>query len=460
MLTGSVHLRLLRTLDGSGSTPVGPRGDGSGRDQPGMPSAFGPVGAGEASDAVNYPGYEPPTPGTLAQTIRTRGSLVSRAIYDTFGQTGARIAAVWILVLIVCAVFAPFIANSRPYVAHWADGRVTYPLWQALTWVDITLVVAFLAAAALLVLGRFTRMRLGQGLLALLLVLAVTGPIAYFAADPPQLETFETWRNATAQGELTRTVMAPIPFSPNDAQRDQVERTRPQQPPSRQHLMGTTVYGEDLLSRMIFATRIALAIGFIATGIAAIIGVTIGGIMGYFAGTMDLLLMRLIEITEAIPQLVVLMIVTQFFGKNIWLMMVTIGLIAWTANARFIRAEFLRLRKQDFVQAGVAAGLPLPNLLFRHMLPNGVAPVLVNVSFGIAGAILLESVLSFLGLGLEAKDASWGQLLDQARQGGSGFNWWIATFPGLAIFLTVFAYILIGEAMRDAIDPKLKKAGE
>ena len=211
---------------------------------------------------------------------------------------------------------------------------------------------------------------------------------------------------------------------------------------------------------MIFATRIALAIGFIATGIAALIGITVGGIMGYLAGASDLLLMRIVEITEAIPRLVVLMIVTQFFGKNIWLMMVTIGLISWTSDARFIRAEFLRLRRQDFVQAAVAAGLPLRNLLFRHLLPNGVAPVLVNVSFGVAGAILLESVLSFLGLGLEAEDASWGQLLDQARQGGSGFNWWIATFPGLAIFLTVFAYILIGEAMRDAIDPKLKKAGE
>jgi peptide/nickel transport system permease protein len=140
--------------------------------------------------------------------------------------------------------------------------------------------------------------------------------------------------------------------------------------------------------------------------------------------------------------------------------MITIGLVSWTSDARFIRAEFLRLRGQDFVQAAHAAGLPLRNILFRHLLPNGIAPVLVNASFGVATAILLESVLSFLGLGLEATDPSWGQLLNQARTGGTGFNWWIATFPGLAIFLTVFAYILIGEAMRDAIDPKLKKAGD
>jgi peptide/nickel transport system permease protein len=138
-------------------------------------------------------------------------------------------------------------------------------------------------------------------------------------------------------------------------------------------------------------------------------------------------------------------------------MMVVIGLVSWTGNARYIRAEFLKLRKLDFVQAGVAAGLPLRSILFRHMLPNGIAPVLVNASFGIAGAILLESTLSFLGLGLGPEDPSWGQLLNQARSGGTGFNWWIATFPGMAIFLTVFAYILIGEAMRDALDPRLLK---
>jgi peptide/nickel transport system permease protein len=131
--------------------------------------------------------------------------------------------------------------------------------------------------------------------------------------------------------------------------------------------------------------------------------------------------------------------------------------VSWTADARFIRAEFLKLRKLDFVQAGIAAGLPLRSILFRHMLPNGIAPVLVEASFGIAGAILLESTLSFLGLGLAPEDPSWGQLLNQARAGGTGFNWWIATYPGLAIFLTVFAYILIGEALRDALDPRLRK---
>ncbi len=180
--------------------------------------------------------------------------------------------------------------------------------------------------------------------------------------------------------------------------------------------------------------------------------------MGYYAGRLDLIGMRLIEIFEAIPTLVVLLIVTVAIGRNLYLIMVVIGLLSWMTDARFIRAEFLRIRNLDYVQAAVASGLSRMSIIFRHMLPNGVSPVFVNASFGIAGAILLESTISFLGLGLGPDDPSWGQLLEQARSGGTGFSWWIAVFPGFAIFITVFSYILIGEAMRDAIDPKLKKS--
>ena len=137
-------------------------------------------------------------------------------------------------------------------------------------------------------------------------------------------------------------------------------------------------------------------------------------------------------------------------------MMVIIGITGWTGYARYIRAEFLRLRQQDFVQAAIALGLPLRSILFRHMLPNGIAPVLVAASFGVASAILAEATLSFLGLGLVG-EPSWGQMLNQAVR-SSSFNWWMAAFPGGAIFLTVFAYNLIGEALRDAIDPHLNKS--
>jgi peptide/nickel transport system permease protein len=141
--------------------------------------------------------------------------------------------------------------------------------------------------------------------------------------------------------------------------------------------------------------------------------------------------------------------------------MAIIGFTSWTGHARYIRAEFFRLRKQDFVQAAIACGLPLRSVLFKHMLPNGVAPVLVSASFGIASAILSETFLSFLGIGL-IEEPSWGGLLKQALGDTGKFAWWIATFPGLAIFLTVFSYNLIGEALRDAIDPhtqRLNRAG-
>ena len=199
-----------------------------------------------------------------------------------------------------------------------------------------------------------------------------------------------------------------------------------------------------------------MAIGFIATSIAIVIGILIGGLMGYFAGKSDLIGMRLVEILEAIPTLFLLLMFVAFFDRNLYMMMVIIGLTTWSGYARFIRAEFLKLRKQDFVQAAIACGLPLRSILFRHMLPNGLAPVLVSASFGVAAAILYEAVLSFLGLGLVDKP-SWGELLNQALGAGGSFSWWLALFPGLAIFLTVLAYNLIGETLRDAIDPYLTK---
>jgi len=220
--------------------------------------------------------------------------------------------------------------------------------------------------------------------------------------------------------------------------------------------MGTTANAEDLLSRMIHASRVAVSVGFVSTGIAVLIGVTIGGLMGYFVGKVDILGMRLIEIFEAIPTLFLIIMFVTFYGRNLYYIMGIIGFTGWTGNARFVRAEFLRLRNQDFVQAAIASGLRLPSILFRHMLPNGITPVLISASFGVASAILTESYLSFLGLGLVDKP-SWGQMLNDARGQGTAFYWWMAFFPGGAILLTVFSYNLIGEAIRDALDPKLRE---
>src|SRR5690606_16284038 len=166
---------------------------------------------------------------------------------------------------------------------------------------------------------------------------------------------------------------------------------------------------------------------------------------------------RVVEVFMAIPVLFLLIVAAGVLPRNTYVMMAIIGCVTWTGAARFTRAEFYKLRNQDFVQSARAVGLPLRAILFRQMLPNGVTPVLVDASFAIAAAILAEATLSYLGLGPDGQ-ASWGKLLSSATGPTGAFVWWIAIFPGLAIFLTVLAYNLIGEALRDAIDPKLKKA--
>ncbi len=278
-------------------------------------------------------------------------------------------------------------------------------------------------------------------------------------STPPALVVYEQYREQEAQAEYDWVIYAPIPYSPKDYLRDEGDTSfqSPLTDEARTHLFGTEENGADVLSRMVHASRIALAIGFIATGIAMLLGIILGGLMGFFSGIIDLIGMRLVEIFEAIPTLFLLLTFIAFFGRSLYIMMIIIGLTSWPGYARYIRAEFLRLRQQDFVQAAIASGLPLWSVLFRHMLPNGIAPVLVAASFGVASAILAEATLSFLGLGL-VDDPSWGQMLNQAVR-SSTFNWWMAVFPGGAIFLTVFAYNLVGEAMRDAIDPYLEKNG-
>jgi peptide/nickel transport system permease protein len=287
------------------------------------------------------------------------------------------------------------------------------------------------------------------------LVIAVIAiPISILLVHPPLTIDWQKYRDLDRQGKIDSKLMAPIPYSANDYERD--DPGAPLQAPSRSHWLGTESNGADVASRMIHACRIALFIGLISTGIGVVIGVIIGGLMGYFVGRVDIVGMRLIEIFEAIPPLFLLITFIAFYGRNLYIMMAIIGLTGWTGDARYIRAEFLRLRKQDFVQAAIAAGLPLRSVLFRHLLPNGLSPILVTVPFTVASAILYESILSFLGIGL-VEEPSWGQLLNQALGFGGGFVWWIAFFPGLAIFLTVFSYNLVGEALRDALDPRLRK---
>ena len=227
--------------------------------------------------------------------------------------------------------------------------------------------------------------------------------------------------------------------------------------PGPAYSLGTDSLGQDMLSQLLHACRLSISIGLVSTAIAVVIGVTVGALMGYFGGWVDMMLYRVVEIFMAIPLLFLLIVAAAVLPRNTYVMMAIIGCVTWTGSARFIRAEFYKLRGQDFVQSARAVGLPLRSVLFKHMLPNGVTPVLVDASFAIAAAILAEAVLSYLGLG-PANQASWGRLLSDANNQVGKFMWWLAIFPGFAIFLTVLSYNLIGEALRDAIDPKLKKA--
>ncbi len=379
-------------------------------------------------------------------------SWVAQIMLDTVGRSAARIGLVWVVFTAFLGVFAPFLANSYPLLAK-VNGKWSSPMARHLTAADVTLMVAFVLAFVLLAMRRAAA---GQRLLVFVGVVVVVGVIGLVVVRPPRTNIYEQYRELKLEGRLESAVAAPLPYSPGDRLRDSFEISHPHPwPPSWSHPLGTDRVGGDVLSQMIYASRLALSIGFISTGIAAILGTILGGLMGYFAGMVDLIGMRLAEIFSAIPTLYLLLLLVAFFERNIYLYMVVIGITSWVGYARFVRAEFLRLRQQDFVHAAVASGLRLRSVLFRHILPNALAPLLVNVSFGIASAILLETTLSFLGLG-PADSPSWGGLLNQAVSPGGGFSWWIAAFPGLAIFLTVFGYNLIGESMRDAVDPRGK----
>lgn len=385
--------------------------------------------------------------------LRRGQSYTAQVTRQVLARWGARLGLAWIGLLVILAVFAPFLANSHPLLLN-QDDQIDSPLLRYLTPADVTLLALFFTGLILALVRASLRAWLGG--LGSMLILA--GVLSAALVQPPALTIYEQYRQQEAAGDYGWVIYAPIPYSSKDYQRDRGETglQPPLASPQADHWFGTGENGADVLARMIHASRIALGIGFVATSIALILGILIGGLMGYFSGAVDIIGMRLVEIFEAVPTLFLLLTFVAFFERSLYLLMVIIGLTSWSGYARYVRAEFLRLRQQDFVQAALACGLPLRSILFRHMLPNGIGPILVAASFGVASAILAEAVLSFLGLGL-VDDPSWGQMLNQAVK-SSTFNWWMAAFPGGAIFFTVFAYNLIGEALRDAIDPYLKKS--
>jgi len=221
------------------------------------------------------------------------------------------------------------------------------------------------------------------------------------------------------------------------------------------HWMGSDASGRDVLCRMLWGGRISLSVGIVAVAIYVSIGIVVGAVAGYFRGVCDIVLSRIIEVVICFPSFFLILTIVAMVGPGLMNIMIVIGLTGWTGIARLVRGEFLRLVDQEFVLAGRALGYSPLRLIFRHVLPNAMAPVLVSATFGIAGAILTESALSFLGLGISKPTPSWGSLLADGREALDHAPWLIH-FPGLAIFITITAYNLIGEALRDAADPRLR----
>jgi peptide/nickel transport system permease protein len=363
----------------------------------------------------------------------------------------------FIVFLFLLAIFAPFLANDKPLVIR-IDGQLRFPLFRNLTASDFSIFLAAGVALVQLLLILHNRKRVDPSIRAGVLwrqisintLVILIGTILLYIFVPYRLDATD-YKTMIASDKANGAIFAPVPYGYG-----RTDLKVREQPPNRQHWLGTDDVGSDVLCRLIHGSRISLSVGFVAVGISSIIGIVIGAMLGYFGGKLDFLGMRLVEIMMAVPVFFLIITIVAFFPRSLFNIMLIIGLTTWTEDARFVRAEFFKLRKQDFVQAAVSLGLPLRSILFRHMLPNAIAPVLVNATFGIAGAIFIEAALSFLGFGVAPPTPSWGQILSLGVSTTGRFLWWLTLFPGLAIFFTVLAYNLVGEALRDAIDPRLR----
>lgn len=228
------------------------------------------------------------------------------------------------------------------------------------------------------------------------------------------------------------------------------------QAPSAEHLFGTDKTGRDLFSRMLYGARVSLWIGFVSVGISAGIGLVLGLLAGYFKGLVDECIMRFVDVMLCFPTFFLILAVIAFLEPSLINIMIVIGLTSWMNVARLVRAETLSLRERDFVHAARLSGAGTARILLRHILPNAMAPVLVAATLGVAGAILVESGLSFLGIGVQHPLPSWGNILIEGKE-TLGIAWWLSLFPGLAILVTVLGYNLLGEGLRDLLDPRIAR---
>ena len=224
-------------------------------------------------------------------------------------------------------------------------------------------------------------------------------------------------------------------------------------PPSAEHLLGTDVLGRDLLSRLLYGARISLLVGFVATGVALVIGVSWGIVAGYFGGRVDSIMMRIVDVLYGLPFIIFIILLMVIFGRNIWLLFAAIGAVEWLTMARIVRAQVISLKNQEFVQAAQVMGVSNFSMFRRHILPNILGPIAVYATLTIPQVMLLEAFLSFLGLGIQPPMSSWGTLI---RYGVESMeeHYWLLIYPGLTFTITLFALNFFGDGLRDALDPK------
>jgi peptide/nickel transport system permease protein len=382
---------------------------------------------------------------------RSYGAIVWRQFRR---HTSAMVSLGFVLVLALLAVVAPFIAGEVPI--RWVEnGQASWPIFRYLENAEYAAMLALVLALALPLTVRLVRPRIETRganpvfwscVLHLGVWLIVT--VALFAAREPERRYGFFLERA---GEAESAWFPLVAWSRNPGYEELAHK---EEPPSRQHPLGTGRIGDDMLLRILYGARTAMTVGFVAVGIGSSIGVALGSLSGYFGHWVDLVLMRIAEIFMFIPTLILIIIILAVIPASVpplWAVVVVLGVTGWTGSYRLMRAELLRIRSEDYMTAGRALGIPTWRLLLRHAVPNGLAPILVGVGFGIAGAVSIELTLAFLGL---VQTPSWGEMLNDGRQHLE--YWWVWVSAGTVIFLTIFAYNLLGEALRDAIDPKLR----
>ena len=227
-------------------------------------------------------------------------------------------------------------------------------------------------------------------------------------------------------------------------------------PPSAAHWLGTDIFGRDLLTQILYGGRISLAVGFIATAVALVIGVTWGAVAGYVGGRIDSVMMRFVDILYALPFMIFIILLMVVFGRNILLLFLAIGAVEWLTMARIMRTQVQSLRQQEFVEAAVSLGLPPSAIIFKHIIPNALGPIIVYTTLTIPSVMLLEAFLSFLGLGIQPPQTSWGLLISYGAETMEEYPW-LLIFPGLALTITLFSLNFLGDGLRDALDVRGSK---